>query len=535
MAKPVLMGTQTQNLHSDHHPSIFGKTLIWNLDKDNGATSSPKDLGKGLEMEAYAIAQKINAGDIDSGMLQELPVGQQAKFVAAIEKYLDEPKPKLEWRYAQAKPHEFGNLTFQCKDKSAPSAIPTADDLKLQAEVAKLQQKYEGAIPPKGQALISLVEGTDGKKRLLVNVHAESEKSMDDPDPKKRTPRVNLEQLTKDLSALKDKHDIEVTVGGDMNAGKTALPRDLGNGPSSDFVYQHSADNSSFKRDGTGVSVDAVVSTDKNSQLKTAPDMNTCNTEFVKQFDKDKKAKESLEKKALEKSEAELASKFATSPNFNNAKVRTGNVSVAYREDESQVYAVKLTFRDANQARQFTNLMGINSRKQLFQNEGDVYLTREAFAKVMKADLSQPKAGPVHQEKLAHSKLVELQQICKEKAQSVSDTPITKEPSIEYKNASIRQDTRGVVNYSMQLTFASKEEARAFSDAMGYKNKTKLFQEGNKVYIAKDTEADFLKKTCMKDNAIDYKARLGSLVQSKKTDVEPALNTQSQMSPKLSH
>lgn len=81
--------TKEQSLHSDHHPQLFGKTLIWNIDKDN--------VNDDLEMKAFAIAQKINKGGVTSGMLQEVPHDSQDKLIANIEKYLN-PKQKLSMR-----------------------------------------------------------------------------------------------------------------------------------------------------------------------------------------------------------------------------------------------------------------------------------------------------------------------------------------------------------------------------------------------------------------------------------------------------
>lgn len=49
---------------------------------------------------------------------------------------------------------------------------------------------------------------------------------------------------------------------------------------------------------------------------------------------------------------------------------------------------------------------------------------------------------------------------------------------------------------------------------MGYKNKTLLFQDGNKVYIAKDAEADFLKKMCKPENSVSFKTHLATLKSS---------------------
>lgn len=328
--------------------------------------------------------------------------------------------------------------------------------------------------------------GEDGKKRVLVDVHAESEKST-------RCPRVNLKELMKEISALEDNHGVEVVVGGDMNAGKSALPTELGT-LNSNLAYEHSEDNSAFLRDGSGISVDAVISTDKTTKLQSLPNMNVCDQAFIKKFDKDKKEKEEALDKQAALDQAAVISKLATNPVFSNVTATTGNFNVTYRDKESQPYMTKLTFRDANQARQFTNLIAVNDRKQLFQKEGEVYLTAQAFAKIMKADMSPPKISSPNHDKLPRPKLNELQNICKEKAQTASEKPISKTPYIEYRDTAIRQDTRGVVDYSMQLTFNTPEEARAFSDAMGYKNKTKLFQKDNTVYIAKDIEEDFIKK-----------------------------------------
>ncbi|OCH99269.1 hypothetical protein A8135_08475 [Legionella jamestowniensis] len=492
----------TLNLHSDHHPQLFGKTLIWNLDKENGPTKTGKNLTQGLEMEAFAIAQKINEGKIDSGMLQEMPHGEQHKFIAAIEKYLD-PKQKLEMSYAQNGEHEFGNLTFSCQNSATPGASST-EDIQLKAAVSKLQQKYDSDPATRGQVLFSVGVGPDGKKQLLANIHAESDKA----DYKKKNgvqiKRLNLEEVMNDVNTVSKKHQIGFVVGGDMNAGTQKLPSDLGvaaNHP--DFRYQHS-DKSAFKKDGTPIAVDAVISTDKKTPLKTLADMNNCNKDFVEKFDAEKKRIEKSSQELSTTSEAQLSSNIAASKDFNNAKLQTGHYPLSPRKNESANYTTKLTFQDANQARQFTNLVMINDRRNLFQNEKDVYLTTDALSKITAVNLSISKLSPPP--KLSSEGLIDLQKACREKAQLFTDAQV-KLPSVSYQQTSIRQDTRGVVDYSMQLTFSSREEARAFSDAMGYKNKTKLFQQGTKVYIAKDIEADFLSKVSKKENTADFKAR----------------------------
>ncbi|ASQ45197.1 hypothetical protein [Legionella clemsonensis] len=290
MGKKISVQSQTAplELHSDHHPQVFGKTLIWNLDKDNGASKSGNKLAKGLEMEAFAIAQKINEGKIDSGMLQELPHGEQNKFIAAIEKYLN-PKQTLEMHYARNGSHEFGNLTFTCKNASAPAPVST-EDRQLQAAVSKLQKKYDANEATRGQVLFGLGVGPDGKKRLLVNVHAESNKSTYVNKNGVTVKRINLEEVMKEVDAVSKKHNVGFVVGGDMNAGEHQLPKDLGSAINSpNFRYQHSAKNSSFRRDGTAVNVDAIISTDKTTPLKTFSEMNCCDEAFIKKFDEVKK------------------------------------------------------------------------------------------------------------------------------------------------------------------------------------------------------------------------------------------------------
>ncbi|MDI9819886.1 MULTISPECIES: hypothetical protein [unclassified Legionella] len=506
---------ETKELHSDHHPHLFGKTLIWNLDKDN-ASKSKSTLGANLEMQAYAIAKKMNEGVIDNGMLQEMPHGEQRQFVAAIEKYL-QPKQKLEVNYSKNGTHEFGNLTFSRK---FASATLTAKEQKLQDDVGDLQKKYATLPTPDsaGQVLVSLVEGSDGKKHLLVNVHAESQKSS-------KAPRVNLNQLLNDVNKIKDSHPgLEIIVGGDMNAGKRMLPTsDFGlksQNPKdieADFKakykklnYKHSDDNSAFLNNGTGIAVDAVMST-REGELKTLPDMNACDKAFTDEFKEAKKKKEEPVQSVQQVTpgvQFDLQTRLAASPTFNNTQIQSGNYQVKYGGNNIQNYPVELTFKDTRQARAFNNLVAVNDRKNLFQNENKVYLTSEAVTRILQVNINQNYETP-HPDKLSKPQLTELAKACMTKAQAAATTIQTSNPpSIEYVTEAKSQDTRGIIDYSMKLTFANKKEARAFSDAMGYGNKTKLYQEGNSVYIAKDIEADFLKKTHKAENTKSYKARL---------------------------
>ncbi|OEH45900.1 hypothetical protein lpari_03088 [Legionella parisiensis] len=275
--------TKEESLHSDHHPQLFGKTLIWNIDKDNANDD--------LEMKAFAIAQKINKGEVTSGMLQEVPHDSQEKLIANIQKYLD-PKQKLSMRYNQNGTHLFGNLTFSCNP-----VTPTPNQ-GLEKDVKKLQQKYEDSGASKGQVLITLVEDENGKKRLLVNVHAESPPKPGAPLRTRHppTPRVDLNQVMKDMEQFRKNHrDIDVVVGGDMNKGRKSLPKEMPNYKSNpNFRYQHSEPNTAFKQDGAGVAVDAVFSTEQGVDLKTQKDMNFFNRDFEEAFDKSKKEKEKL-------------------------------------------------------------------------------------------------------------------------------------------------------------------------------------------------------------------------------------------------
>lgn len=489
--------TVDKSLHSDHHPQLFGKTLIWNIDKDN---PHPDD----LEMKAYAIAQKMNKGDVTSGMLQEVPNGSQDKLIAYIEKYLD-PKQKLEMRYKQNGTHPFGNLTFST---TAPSA-----DQGLENEVSALQQKYEDSGKTKGQVLVTLVSDEHGKKRLLVNVHAETPQKPGEPPP--RTPRVDLKTVLNDIEQFRKNHqDIDVVMGGDMNNGPVGLPRETNSALSQTKLrYQHSEDNSAFKKDGTAIAVDAVFSSDHHTKLEIQPDMNENSKSFLDAFAKSKKEKEELAQKEKMRPVVDLQQQLESSP-FKASGVQAGSYRQKISQDTQQDFSVKLTFQDARQARQFTNFVSLRDKKNLFQNENEIYLTQEALAKISKVDMKQPTVASTeevqkHQsEKPIPPKPEELQQKCVHKIKESKGVQISAAPSVEYKNSTIRQDTRGEVDYSMQITFASKEEARAFSDAMGYRNKTLLFQDGNKVYIAKDAEADFLKKMSKQDNTHDYKTKL---------------------------
>ncbi|ASQ45196.1 hypothetical protein [Legionella clemsonensis] len=203
--------------------------------------------------------------------------------------------------------------------------------------------------------------------------------------------------------------------------------------------------------------------------------------------------------------------------------METGHFQCSYRKNESQHYVTKLTFQDANQARQFTNLVAVNDRQHLFQNEKEIFLTHEAISKIMTVNFNLPKVSSLS--KSSSLELVDLQKACREKAQFFTETPV-KTPSISYQDIKIRQDTRGIVDYSMQLTFASQKEARAFSEAMGYKNKTKLFQHGTKVYIAKDIETDFLNKVSKKENTANFKARFKAATHS-----EASTMTEKQINP----
>ncbi|WP_131777999.1 hypothetical protein [Legionella bozemanae] len=498
--------TKEQSLHSDHHPQLFGKTLIWNIDKDN--------VNDDLEMKAFAIAQKINKGDVTSGMLQEVPHGSQDKLIANIEKYLN-PKQKLSMRYNQNGTHPFGNLTFSCT-LTAPTPSQT-----LEKDVKKLQQKYENSGATQGQVLITLVEDEKGKKRLLVNVHAESPPKSGAPHPP-RTPRVDLNQVMKDMEQFRKNHsDIDVVVGGDMNKGPKGLPKEMPNYRANpNFRYQHSEANTAFKQDGTGIAVDAVFSTEKGIDLKTQKNMNSFNENFRKAFKKSKDEEEQLAQQEKMKPAVDLQKNLKSSPAFTTATVHTGHYQQKIKQDVQQDFPVKLVFQDARQARQFTNHVSLRDKKNLFQNENEVYLTQGAVAKILTLDINQPKLVFTHvmqghqDEKPSKQKTEELQQKCMEQIKAVKGVQISAVPTVKYENTKIRQDTRGEIDYSIQLTFASKEEARAFSDAMGYKNKTLLFQDGNKVYIAKDAEADFLKKMCKPENSVSFKTHLATLKSS---------------------
>ncbi|QLZ67699.1 hypothetical protein FOLKNPGA_00472 [Legionella sp. PC1000] len=498
--------TKEQSLHSDHHPQLFGKTLIWNIDKDNANDD--------LEMKAFAIAQKINKGEVTSGMLQEVPHDSQEKLIANIQKYLD-PKQKLSMRYNQNGTHPFGNLTFSCNP-----VTPTPNQA-LEKDVKKLQQKYEDSGASKGQVLITLVEDENGKKRLLVNVHAESPPKPGAPLRTRHppTPRVDLNQVMKDMEQFRKNHrDIDVVVGGDMNKGRKSLPKEMPNYQSNpNFRYQHSEPNTAFKQDGAGVAVDAVFSTEQGVDLKTQKDMNFFNRDFEKAFDKSKKEKEKLAQQEKMKPVVDLQKNLKSSPAFTTATVHTGNYQQKIKQDTQQDFPVKLVFQDARQARQFTNHVALRDKKNLFQNENEIYLTQGAVAKILTLDINQPKLvfTHVHQgEKLSTQRKEELQQSCVEQIKAVTGKQISAAPTVQYENTKIRQDTRGEIDYSMKLTFANKEEARAFSDAMGYKNKTLLFQKGDTVYIAKEAEADFLKKMCKTENTASFKTHLATLKSS---------------------
>ncbi|QBR83463.1 hypothetical protein E3983_03240 [Legionella israelensis] len=506
-------------VHSDHHPHLFGKTLIWNLDKDN-ADPSQKNLSKGLEMEAYAIARKINEGVIDSGMLQELPDGQQKKFVAAIEKYLD-PKQTLEMRYHQNGTHKFGNLTFSLKNPSAQAKSP--EDKALKEEVKKLQEKYENKPPSTGQALISLVEDAHGNKRLMVNVHAESALSKQN--------RLNLQELIRDANQIKAQHNIDIVIGGDMNAGKVALPQELGGAPShANLNYQHSADHSAFKHDGTGIAVDAIISSDKSTKLQTLAEMNRCDQKFISQFEKEKKAREVVKKTP----EDELQQKLSSSSAFKNVHLQKGHYQWDNNKDKTQQnYPVELTFQDAKQALQFNNLVAVNDRKKLLQIENKIYLSQETVSGLLKKNI-HPHYELPPLEQLKGTALTGVEKKCKDIVQN-NGKNIDNPPSILYAQNLIRQDTRGVIDYSMQLTFNSKEEARAFSDAMGYRNKTKLYQEGNTVYIAKDVEADFLNKVSKLENTSQYKNRFQKAINHKNQNAENTVQDENDKQEAFNH
>ncbi|HHT0592400.1 TPA: hypothetical protein ACTXXA_000261 [Legionella anisa] len=456
-------------------------------------------------MKAFAIAQKINKGEVTSGMLQEVPHDSQNKLIANIEKYLD-PKQKLSMRYNQNGIHPFGNLTFSCNP-----VTPTPNQA-LEKDVKKLQKKYEDSGATKGQVLITLVEDENGKKRLLVNVHAETPPKSGGPHrPRAPTPRVDLNQVMNHMEQFRKKHgDIDVVVGGDMNNGQKGLPKEMKNYLQSDpnFRYQHSEKNSAFKQDGTGIAVDAVFSTEKGIDLKTQKDMNS--------LEKIKAEKEQLAQQEKMKPVVDLQKNLKSSPAFTTATVHTGHYQQKIKQDTQQDFPVKLVFQDARQARQFTNHVSLRDKKNLFQNENEVYLTQDAVAKILALDIKQPKLAFTHvmghqDEKPSKQKIEELQQKCVEQIKAVKGVQISAAPAVQFENTKIRQDTRGEIDYSIQLTFASKEEARAFSDAMGYKNKTLLFQEDNKVYIAKDAEADFLKKMCKPENSASFKTHLATL------------------------
>lgn len=494
--------TKEQNLHSDHHPQLFGKTLIWNIDKDN--------VNDDLEMKAYAIAQQINAGKITSGMLQEVPHGSQNQLIANIEKYLD-PKQKLSMRYNQNGTRLFGNLTFSCN----PAPVP---DNALNQDIKNLQRKYEESGAAKGQVLVTLVEDEQGKKRLLVNVHASTKPKTDSLN---QTPRVDLNGVMKDLEQLRKKHpDLDIVMAGDMNNGPKGLPKEMPHiltNPT--FSYQHSVQSSAIKKDGTSIAVDAVFSTEKSIPLQIQRKMNTCDKAFLEQFDKSKKEKEQLAQQEKSKPAADLQKNLKNSPAFTTAAVHTGNYRQKIKQDTQQDFPVKIIFQDARQARQFTNHVSLRDKKNLFQNENEIYLSQGAVAKILTLNINQPKLAFTHvmqghhDEKLSKQRIEELQQKCVDQIKAVKGVQASA-PTLKYENTKIRQDTRGVIDYSMQLTFASKEEARAFSDAMGYQNKTLLFQKGNTVYIAKDTEADFLKKMCKSENTVSYKTHLATLKSS---------------------
>lgn len=499
--------TQEQNLHSDHHPQLFGKTLIWNIDKDNNVNDD-------LEMKAFTIAQKINNGEVTSGMLQEIPHDSQDKLIANIEKYLD-PKQKLSMRYNQNGTHPFGNLTFSCNP-----VTPTPNQA-LEKDVKKFQQKYEDSGATKGQVLITLVEDENGKKRLLVNVHAESPPKPGAPYPPK-IPRVDLNQVMKDVEQFRKHHsDIDVVVGGDMNNGPKSFPQEMHNFlPNPNFRYQHSEANTAFKRDGTSIAVDAVFSTEKGIDLKTQRNMNTCDENFLTAFKKSKDEKTQLAQQEKMKPVVDLQKNLKSSPAFTTATVHTGHYPQKIKQDTQQDFPIELVFKDARQARQFTNHVSLRDKKNLFQNDNKVYLTQGAVAKILTLDINLPKLAFTHvmqghqDNKPSEQRTNELQQKCVEQIQVVKKVQISAAPTVKYENTKIRQDTRGEIDYSIQLTFASKEEARAFSDAMGYKNKTLLFQDNTNVYIAKDAEADFLKKMCKPGNSASFKTHLAKLKSS---------------------
>ncbi|KTD73646.1 hypothetical protein [Legionella tucsonensis] len=498
--------TQEQNLHSDHHPQLFGKTLIWNIDKVN--------LNDDLEMKAFTIAQKINSGEVTSGMLQEIPHDSQDELIANIEKYLD-PMQKLSMRYNQNGTHPFGNLTFSC------NPVTPSPNQALEKDVKKLQQKYEDSGATKGQVLITLVEDENGKKRLLVNVHAESPPKPGAPYPPK-IPRVDLNQVMKDVEQFRKHHsDIDVVVGGDMNNGPKSFPQEMHNFlPNPNFRYQHSEANTAFKRDGTSIAVDAVFSTEKGIDLKTQRNMNTCDENFLTAFKKSKDEKKQLAQQEKMKPVVDLQKNLKSSPAFTTATVHTGHYPQKIKQDTQQDFPIELVFKDARQARQFTNHVSLRDKKNLFQNDNKVYLTQGAVAKILTLDINLPKLAFTHvmqghqDDKPSEQRTKELQQKCVEQIQVVKKVQISAAPTVKYENTKIRQDTRGEIDYSIQLTFASKEEARAFSDAMGYKNKTLLFQDNTNVYIAKDAEADFLKKMCKPENSASFKTHLAKLKSS---------------------
>lgn len=483
---------------------MFGKTLIWNIDKDN--------VNDDLEMKAFAIAQKINKGEVTSGMLQEVPEKSDDKLVAYIEKYLD-PKQKLDVRYKQNGDHPFGNLTFSCK-----SASP-APNQALENEVMALQKKYEESGKSKGQVLISLVTDENGKQRLLVNVHAESPPRAPHPPGKPPALRVDLNEVMSDIEQFRKSHgDIDVVVGGDMNNGKVALPKEMPkykNNP--DFRYQHSEDNSAFKNDGTSIAVDAVFSTEKGVDLKIQPDMNAFNHNFEKEFKKSKEEKEKLAQQASMQSFVDLQQKLQSSPAFATAVVNSGSYQQKISKDAQQNFTVELEFSDARQARQFTNLVSLRDKKNLFQNENKIYLTQEAMAKISTVNMNQPKLEPTPimqgQDEKSEEKIKELQQKCVAKVKETGQQ-ISAPPEVKYQDTKIRQDTRGEIDYSVKLSFATKAEARAFSDAMGFKNKTLLFQDDNTVYIAKDAEAHFYKKMNNPENVMRFKTHLKDIKSS---------------------